>query len=322
MAHLIEIFSGFSLGFHEDATSPKDDNMTPPAGQPPRHPESGMVTPDERTLTYDRYLKVPELLALQQVVSRPAEHDETLFIIIHQVYELWFKQIRHELTFAAACIDRGEVMPLLKTFKRVAAIQDVLIQQIDILETMTPEDFNQFRDHLNPASGFQSFQFRTVEFTMGEKDSNYLKFFRTEADALKTLEAALRAPSLYDRFVQLLAKQGFTIDAAVLKRDVSQPWVTNESVRDAVVQIYKKARDHYDLYLTMEAMIDIDEKFLLWRFRHVAMVERMIGARRGTGGSTGVKYLSNTLTKRFFPELWEARNFMGGGSYGASKGES
>lgn len=284
--------------------------MTIPTNDSARPPVTGQIT-------YNSYLKVHDLLALQTPLSRPEHHDETLFIIIHQAYELWFKQILHELTFAEAAMAAGQLMPLLKTLKRITTIQDVLIQQVDILETMTPKEFNNFRDNLNPASGFQSAQFRVLEYRLGFKDESYLKFFRTDPKAEKDLQKALSAPSIYDLFIQFLAKKGFAIDDAATKRDTTTMYQSNESVRDAIVKIYQESDTYYDLYLACEAMIDVDERILLWRYRHVAMVERMIGTRRGTGGSSGVKYLSSTLTKRFFPEIWEARNHLGSGGYGS-----
>ena len=275
-----------------------------------------LVVPEARSVTYASYLKVNDLLALQQPLSEPAQHDETLFIIIHQVYELWFKQILHEVGKAAHAVDHDQLMLFLRTLKRIATIQAVLTHQVDVLETMTPSDFNRFRDKLNPASGFQSYQFRELEFRLGAKDPAYLRFHRHDARATAALEGVLAAPSLYDRFIRLLSRQGFALPAALLERDVRQPHASDPDVLAAIVKIYRESDRYYDLYSVVEALMDLDEGLLLWRQRHVAMVERMIGSRRGTGGSSGAKYLTATLSKRFFPEIWDARNWLGDSAYG------
>ena len=275
-----------------------------------------LIEPEKRSVTYGTYLKVNELLSLQQPLSTPPQHDETLFIIIHQVYELWFKQVLHETGKAAQALEQDQLMLFLSTLKRITTIQSILTHQVAVLETMTPSDFNRFRDKLNPASGFQSFQFRELDFRLGAKDVAYLKFHRLDPHATAALERALAEPSLYDLFLRLLARHGFAIPAAVLQRDVRQAHAPDQAVTQAIVTIYRESDRYYDLYSTVEALMDLDEGLLLWRQRHVAMVERMIGARRGTGGSSGVKYLTATLAKRFFPEIWDARNWLGDSSYG------
>jgi len=279
-------------------------------------PNEGLIEPGPRSLTYDSYLKVPDLLSLQQPVTVPPEHDEMLFIIIHQVYELWFKQILHEMEPAATMLKENRVMPFLRTLKRVGVIQNILTAQVEILESMTPTDFNRFRDNLNPASGFQSHQFRLVEFRLGAKDPAYLKFFRSQPESLARLEQALAEATVYDHVLRMLARRGFAIPKEVLERDVSQPYTPHDGVTEALLKVYVEADQHYDLYMTLEALIDMDERFMLWRYRHVAMVERMIGTRRGTGGSSGVKYLTQTLSKRFFPEIWDVRGYLGTSEYG------
>jgi tryptophan 2,3-dioxygenase len=267
-----------------------------------------IIQPNESTLTYDRYLQIPNLLSLQNPKSQPAHHDETLFIIIHQVYELWFKQILHEIDGAERAIVQDDALRLMRSFKRITTIQDVLIQQVDVLETMTPSDFNVFRENLNPASGFQSHQFRLFEFRLGLKDETYLKFFRTQPEAIAKFEQALTAPSLYDLVLRFMKRAGYKIPDAVLSRNVRLPHELNEQVVDEMLAIYKNPAAHMQLYVLLEALLDVDEKIELWRYRHVAMVKRMIGTRSGTGGSSGAKYLSSTLTKRCFPEIWEVRN--------------
>ncbi len=275
-----------------------------------------MIEPDAQAVTYGSYLKVHELLSLQQPLSTPAQHDETLFIIIHQVYELWFKQILHEVGKAAHALDAGQLMLFIRTAKRISTIQSVLTHQVDVLETMTPVDFNRFREKLNPASGFQSWQFRELEFRLGAKEPGYVRFHKHDPEALAGLEAALAEPSVYDRFLRLLQRQGFAIPAAVTSRDARAPYAAHPDVLAVIVKIYQESDRHYELYSTLEALIELDEGLLLWRQRHVAMVERMIGNRKGTGGSSGVKYLSATLTKRFCPEIWDARNWLGESAYG------
>jgi tryptophan 2,3-dioxygenase len=256
---------------------------------------------DER-LSYGSYLRVDDLLALQQPLSRPEHHDEMLFIIIHQVYELWFKQLLHELSGVLEALDRGDLLRVAKYFRRIHTIQRLLEQQVDVLETMTPHEFNAFRDHLNPASGFQSIQFREIEFLCGVRRTETLAHIRMDDAQRARLEALLNAPSLYDHVKALLAKRGFASESGA-------PLI--ESLR----VIYTNAQAHYDLYLLCEDLIEFDERFLLWRGRHVRMVERMIGARMGTGGSSGAQYLQTTLSHRFFPELWEVRTHLGKGSY-------
>lgn len=270
-----------------------------------------LVLPTEKMLTYGSYLKVKELLELQSPVSEPAEKDEMLFIVIHQVYELWFKQILHDISFGAAYLEQGKIMPFLRELKRVNTIMRTLIQQVEILETMTPNDFNAFRDRLNPASGFQSWQFRYLEFFLGSRDREYLKFYRTQPEVEATLAAVLEKPSLYDLFLRMLNKKGLTIPDAVLKKNVAEAHVANDDLETVFLQVYANPDKNYEVYLALESMMDLDESILLWRYRHVAMVQRMIGTRRGTGGSSGVNYLTQTLSKRFFPEIWSVRSLMG-----------
>jgi tryptophan 2,3-dioxygenase len=233
-------------------------------------------------LDYGSYLQVPALLALQERLT--GEHDELLFIITHQVYELWFKQLLAELEAARDAIDADDLDLSRHHFRRVGVIEKLLITQVDVLETMTPQDFARFRSELFPASGFQSVQFREIEFLSGLKDAEYLARLETSSEERARLERRLAEPSLWDAFLGLLARRG------------------GPSVED----IFRRPdlRDVFDLG---EALLDHDEAFVLWRSRHVLMVERQIGAKPGTGGSTGATYLRSTLTKRFYPDLWEAR---------------
>ncbi|MBV8197277.1 MAG: tryptophan 2,3-dioxygenase [Candidatus Eremiobacteraeota bacterium] len=253
-------------------------------------------------LSYGSYLKLDGLLNLQQPLSQPPHHDEMLFIIIHQVYELWFKQLLHEIDATAEGLDSDDLLRVAKHFRRVHAIQRLIEEQVDILETMTPQEFNQFRDNLNPASGFQSVQFRELEFACGIRRTDILQWVELTDEQRARLERRGTLPSLYDRVKELLRRRGFRVDSA-------------EELIESYRQIYTNAGKNYDLYLLLEDLIEFDERFLLWRGRHVRMVERMIGAKPGTGGSPGAKYLERTLELRFFPELWAVRTYLGTGAY-------
>lgn len=260
------------------------------------------MTQTGKALSYTSYLKVDELLALQQPLSQPAHHDEMLFIIIHQVYELWFKQILHELEAVMRGLDEDALLRVSKHFRRIDTIQRLLEQQIDVLETMTPQEFNQFRDNLNPASGFQSIQFREIEFLCGIRNLEKLKYIELNADKRAQLERRAAEPSLHDKVRALLTRRGFAADS-------------HEDLVESFRRIYTAETTYYDLYMLAEELIEFDERLLLWRARHVRMVERMIGARKGTGGSLGAAYLATTLENRVFPELWEVRTYLGKESY-------
>ncbi len=276
-----------------------------------KHNENGFIKPDKDTLTYDKYLKIHELLSLQEELTEPKAHDETLFIIIHQVYELWFKQVLHEIYRCQKFVDQNEILPVLRSLKRVDAIQKVLIQQINVLETMAPDEFNHFRSLLNPASGFQSHQFRVLEFLLGLKNPGYFKYFVHEPETTKKLQAAFKAPSLYDSFLGYMHRAGYDIPDEVIARDVSQMHQPHERIIRTYTKIYQDHLKNYEIYAVLEALMDLDEQFIIWRYRHMMMVERMIGSLSGTGGSLGAKYLATTLEKRLFPELWEVRNNLG-----------
>lgn len=260
-------------------------------------------------LDYGSYLKIPQLLQLQQRLS--AHHDEMLFILIHQVYELWFLEILHELQEVIRCFGQDEATRAIKVLNRVAAIQRVMIAQVDVLETMTPSEFAEFRDGLRPASGFQSRQFREVEFLCGLKNPRFLENYNHVPDERAMLEKRLQDPTLYDYFIRLLEKRGFSISPDVLNRDFSVPYTSQPSVLESIAIIYRHPDEHYDLYMLCEALLTLDENFNLWRYRHVKMVERTIGTKTGTGGSPGARYLRSTLEAVFFPELWEVRSLIG-----------
>jgi len=264
----------------------------------------------DHPLTYGRYLKVPELLSLQQSRSAPPHHDEPLFIIVHQVYELWFKVLLHEIDSAVRLLEAQKVAEATRLLRRVAEIQRVLVAQVKVLETMRPQDFLGFRYHLNPASGFQSVQFRELEFALGLKDRALLASLRSEPEERVRLEQRLIAPSLSDAFDGLLERRGFptgpSSPPALDGRSQPEEWRLN-----ALVAIYGEPDSHADLGALAEVLVDIDELLALWRAHHVQMVERMIGAKRGTGGSDGVGYLRSTQGKRAFPDLWRVRTHLG-----------
>lgn len=250
-------------------------------------------------LTYSKYLKVEDLIGLQVPLSQPVAHDEMLFIVIHQVYELWFKLILFELETMMENLEKQNLIACFRGMDRVCEIFRVLIQQIDVLETMTPSEFNRFRTHLNPASGFQSFQFRELELLAGADIKDYDRFFSLEPEWKARLQARGQKPNLHTLFKQFLKSK------KVLIADDS------DSLRLAIAKVYQDP-NLLDVQSLCEYLIKFDEQISLWRFRHVQMVERMIGMKKGTGGSLGVSYLQSTLKKRFFPELWEARTEMGG----------
>jgi tryptophan 2,3-dioxygenase len=252
----------------------------------------------DRPLTYGTYLKVPELLSLQQSRSSPAHHDEPLFIIIHQVYELWFKLLLHEIDSAIEHLGADRLGEATRLLRRVVEVQRVLVSQVKVLETMRPQDFLGFRYHLNPASGFQSVQFREVEFVLGLKDARVLEQLRSEPEEAARLAERLGAPSVADAFDALLRRRGF-------------PGPAEEWRIEALVRIYEAPEAHADLLALAEVLVDIDESLSIWRAHHVQMVERMIGSKRGTGGSDGVAYLRSTLPKRAFPDLWRVRTRIG-----------
>jgi tryptophan 2,3-dioxygenase len=270
-------------------------------GLPPRE--------DEARLTYGGYLGVRELTSLQRLHSDPPQHDETLFIIIHQVYELWFKQLLHELDTIIHRLNKDEPLAAHRLLRRCIEIERLLVSQVAVLETMTPMDFLAFRDHLMPASGFQSHQFRELEFVSGLKDARYLKGYDPDTEEYARLEKRLNQPSLGDAFYDMLRRRGFNMPVSSNNGE-GRDTAHEERIRE-LLRIYQKADDHYDLFLLAESLIEYDEILSLWRLRHIKMVERMIGDKSGTGGSEGATYLKKTVERKFFPELWELRNYLG-----------
>ena len=245
-------------------------------------------------LSYNKYLRVQDLINLQDCLSDPAHHDELLFITVHQAYELWFKQILHELDAAIQFLLEDRLAPATRAIKRIVEIEKLLVQQIHILESMTPISFLAFRDQLNPASGFQSMQFREIEFSSGLKDKHILREFREDPFAFERLQSRMQRPSLADAFYGALERRGFDANRRA----------------EAILEILTHFEARYEEFQLAEALLEYDEYFSLWRSHHIRMVERMVGAKRGTGGSEGIGYLKTTLDKKFFPELWEARTYL------------
>jgi tryptophan 2,3-dioxygenase len=261
-------------------------------------------------LSYNKYLRVSELIELQTCLSSPAHHDELLFITVHQAYELWFKQILHEIDATITLMKEDRAAEAANALRRIVEIEKLLIAQIHILETMTPIAFLGFRDELNPASGFQSMQFREIEFASGLKDEGILRSFAHDDFARRRLEARMKAPSLSDAFFTLLRRQGFDAPDEIAPRDTKERRTNLGKRQRAVCEVLSHPEKLHKEYQLAEALLDHDEYFSLWRSHHIKMVERMVGAKRGTGGSEGVGYLQKTLDKKFFPEIWEARTFL------------
>jgi len=261
-------------------------------------------------LSYNKYLRVPELIELQTCLSSPAQHDELLFITVHQAYELWFKQILHEIDAAIVSMKEDRFAEAVGCLRRVGEIEKLLITQIHILETMMPLRFLRFRDELNPASGFQSMQFREIEFSSGLKDEKILRQFAADDFAQKRLQARMNAPSLSEAFFALLRRRGFDTPASDSPRDAKERRSNYGKRQRAMVEILTHHERFYKEYELAEALLDHDEYFSLWRSHHIKMVERMVGTKPGTGGSEGVGYLQKTLDKKFFPEMWEARTYL------------
>ena len=261
-------------------------------------------------LSYNKYLRVADLIGLQDCLSDPEHHDELLFITIHQAYELWFKQILHEIDAAIALMNKDRLFAAARTLRRVVEIEKLLINQIHILETMTPISFLGFRDQLNPASGFQSMQFREIEFASGLKQQSLLSEFREDEFAHGRVQARLEAPSLGDAFFAALRKRGLDAPAVEDPSDDQERRKGYGKRTQAVLEILTHFEDRFEEFQLAEALLEHDEYFSLWRSHHIKMVERMVGTKRGTGGSEGVGYLQTTLDKKFFPELWEARTHL------------
>lgn len=283
-------------------------------------------------LTYGAYLCVPQLLELQRPRSTPGHPDELLFIVSHQVYELWFKQMLHELERIARHLDADEPLRAAELFDRVHRIQHLLTQQIPLLETMFAADFAKFRAGLATGSGFQSVQFRKIEFLCGKKNAKMIAAVGDDAAEKAGLEEYLSRPTPYDHFLRHLSREDnrvFPVPQRVLARDTSKPHELDEECVSALETLYRLREQHhageryYAQFRVCEHLLEFDERFSIWRFHHVKMVERMIGAKTGTGGSSGAKYLAGTVPQVFYPDIWAVRDRLGGaspGSDGAPRG--
>lgn len=285
---------------------PNSDDFTPQSSidisNEPIHWDLG------NSMSYSEYLCLDKLLDAQKPLS--LEHDETMFIILHQTMELWMKLCIHELTAALKQIQRDELGPVFKMLMRVSRIQTQMAQSWDVLATMTPMDYSAFRNSLGKASGFQSFQYRTLEFLIGNKSASIIEVFRRDPETYAALTRTLNMPSLYDESLRLLSRRGFEIPGDYLDRDWSQPYQASKQVAAAWLAVYHTKEENWDLYELAEKLVDLDHRFQAWRFNHMKTVERIIGYKRGTGGSSGVGYLSKALELRFFPELWSVRTSM------------
>jgi tryptophan 2,3-dioxygenase len=258
--------------------------------------------------SYGEYLHLELLLSAQRPLT--AEHSEMLFIIVHQVSELWMRLMRHELAAVVEYVRRDELDPSFKMFNRIARIQAQLLAVWEVLATMTPFDYSAFRNALGRSSGFQSQQYRLLEFLLGNKHAAMIEVHQREPQAYAEFQRVLAAPSLYDEVLRLLSRRGYGVPPAALVRDFSQPYEASKQVTGAWLGVYHNAEKDWDLYELAEHLVDLDYRFQLWRFQHMKTVERIIGYKPGTGGTAGVSYLAKALRLRLFPELWEARTSM------------
>lgn len=260
---------------------------------------------NDRSVTYGSYLAVDELLALQRPRSEGPEHDEMLFIVIHQVYELWFKQVLHEIDHVIDLLEAREPHRVGHTLKRILTILKVLVAQLDILETMTPLEFQSFRTRLEAASGFQSDQFRQLEFVLGHKSKAAIERFAENTRARQALERRYSRPTLWDAFLHYLSREGYAVPLPSLARDVTAPIEASPELQSVLIEVYRKDPKNAEM---CERLVDLDEGLQEWRYRHIKMVQRTIGDRPGTGGSSGAQYLATTLMTPLFPDLWEIRS--------------
>ena len=260
------------------------------------------------SLSYGQYLQLDKVLDAQRPLS--SEHDEMLFMIVHQAAELWMRLMLHELEAVFALVRRDELGPSFKLLRRIGCVQSQLLAGWEVLSTLTPADYSAFRNALGRSSGFQSYQYRLLEFRLGNKNAHMIEVHRHDAPAYRQLERALHAPSLYDEALRLLSRRGYGIPEERLNRDFSEPYRPSKQVAGAWLGVYHNAQKDWDLYELAERLIDLDYQFQLWRFHHLKTVERIIGHKRGTGGTGGVSYLAKALELKFFPELWQVRTSM------------
>lgn len=290
------------------ATTAPDDPAAQDADRTTRPLEEGIERDFRRNLSYGEYLDLGRVLSAQHPRAVPPRHDEMLFIIQHQTSELWLKLMLHELRSARDLIRADQPQPALKRLARVKQIQFVLAEQWSVLATLTPSEYAEFRSFLATGSGFQSWQYRLVEFILGNKNADMLRVFEHDPAVHAELEAVLGEPSIYDEFLAWLALRGHPVPAEVLDRDWRGPYRPHEQVVAVLTGIYEATDEHWDEYEMCEELVDIEDNFQLWRFRHLKTVERIIGSKRGTGGSSGVPFLRRALDLTFFPELYEVRS--------------
>jgi tryptophan 2,3-dioxygenase len=286
-----------------------------PANEAPGLPLSESIVHDERaqldfsqSMSYGDYLQLDAILTAQKPLS-PA-HDEMLFIVQHQTSELWMKLMLHELSAAIGHIAKDELPPAFKMLARVSKIMEQLVHAWDVLATMTPPEYTAMRPYLGQSSGFQSYQYRCIEFAMGNKNRAMLQPHAHRADLLAQVQTAYDAPSLYDEALRLLARRGLPVPASHTQRDWTQPYAESDAVEQAWLTVYRSPDKHWDLYQLGEELTDLEDAFRLWRFRHVTTVERIIGFKRGTGGTGGVSYLRKMLDVVLFPEIWRLRTSL------------
>lgn len=273
--------------------------------------EEGISTDFSRAMSYGDYLDLPTLLSAQHPRSEPPQHDELLFIVQHQVAELWLKLLLHELHSARALMAADELAPALKRLARVKHVQKQLVEQWDVLATLTPSEYAQIRPFLATSSGFQSHQYRAVEFLLGNKNAEMVRVFEHSPVEHAALSALLHEPTLYDEFLRHLGRHGYAVPASVLGRDVTVPYRMDEGLVDVFATVYADPTSHWGVYETCEELVDIEDLFQQWRFRHLQVVARTIGTRSGTGGSSGVDFLRRALDLTFFPELYAVRGRVG-----------
>ncbi len=277
-----------------------------------RELEAGIHRDFRDRMTYSEYLRLDMILGAQQPLSNPPHHDEMLFIIQHQTSELWMKLVIHELTEAIECIQRDELESCFKILARVKRIQEQLFNQWAVLETLTPSEYVQFRGVLGNASGFQSVQYRAIEFLLGNKSPRSLEVHKDRPEAYEFLKGILERPSIYDEYLRLLARRGLPVPKDRVERDWSQPYEPSEGVRAVFKTIYENPDKWWDAYEMAEKLLDVEQYFQMWRFRHLKTVHRIIGLKTGTGGSSGVEFLRRALDLVFFPELWDVRTLIEG----------
>jgi len=273
--------------------------------------EKSIETDLGKKLDYSGYLSLDTLLSAQATRSSPPHHDELLFIIQHQTAELWMKLLIHELQAAIEFVKEDAIEPAFKILSRVKQVQRILFEQWAVLETLTPSEYAQFRNVLGPASGLQSHQYRAIEFLFGNKDAAMIRVFQHKPELHAFLEGILNRPSVYDETLRYLRRRGFAVPEACVERDWSGPYVPNPGLIPVLKQVYDSPRDHWAEYELFEKLLDVEEQQILWRVRHVTIVERIIGFKRGTGGSSGAAFLRKGLDVRLFPELWDVRTEIG-----------